>query len=319
MQSFKGEEDSLEGGGDNNNLKIHHQHQLHKNSVPPSRPPFKASNTGVKSETVDTTSPSVPAVLKSSNGGRRITKRPRTILNAEQRKEFHAAFEASKKPCRKVREHLAERTGLNVRVVQVWFQNERAKEKKLQRRKQQGGACKSSAMATAASLASGKKSKKTALKQKREEDEEEDVDSDDDDEDTSSLDEDEDDEDDDEEEDEDEGSDEGEIIFGDEGDEETHEEQSSNSSSSKSRLKVSKEMSESANHQHSLSLMQGVSEAEKKSGDGEGPSAVLVFPLSDMPASMTASNSQAKKRKADSMRCQRNNTNVSDVLSKILF
>ena len=42
----------------------------------------------------------------------------------------------SQKPCRKVREQLASETGLTVRVVQVWFQNERAKMKKLQRRQQ---------------------------------------------------------------------------------------------------------------------------------------------------------------------------------------
>ena len=63
-----------------------------------------------------------------------MTKRPRTILNAVQRYDFREAFKLSQKPCRKVREHLASRTGLSVRVVQVWFQNERAKVKKIQRR-----------------------------------------------------------------------------------------------------------------------------------------------------------------------------------------
>ena len=70
------------------------------------------------------------------SGSRRITKRPRTILNAVQRYEFREAFKLSQKPCRKVREHLASKTGLSVRVVQVWFQNERAKVKKIQRRSQ---------------------------------------------------------------------------------------------------------------------------------------------------------------------------------------
>ncbi|XP_026684827.1 LIM homeobox transcription factor 1-alpha-like, partial [Diaphorina citri] len=43
-------------------------------------------------------------------------------------------------PCRKVREALAKDTGLSVRVVQVWFQNQRAKMKKIQRKaKQQEG------------------------------------------------------------------------------------------------------------------------------------------------------------------------------------
>eukprot|EP00095_Tigriopus_kingsejongensis_P005483 maker-scaffold491_size156641-snap-gene-0.29 protein:Tk05483 transcript:maker-scaffold491_size156641-snap-gene-0.29-mRNA-1 annotation:"hypothetical protein DAPPUDRAFT_24627" len=66
--------------------------------------------------------------------GRRGPKRPRTILTAVQRRQFKASFEISPKPCRKVRESLAKETGLSVRVVQVWFQNQRAKMKKIQRR-----------------------------------------------------------------------------------------------------------------------------------------------------------------------------------------
>ena len=62
--------------------------------------------------------------------GRRGPKRPRTILTAAQRRQFKASFEISPKPCRKVREALAKDTGLSVRVVQVWFQNQRAKWKK---------------------------------------------------------------------------------------------------------------------------------------------------------------------------------------------
>ncbi|KAM9832594.1 LIM homeobox transcription factor 1-alpha [Neosynchiropus ocellatus] len=64
-------------------------------------------------------------------------KRPRTILTTQQRRTFKASFEVSAKPCRKVRETLAAETGLSVRVVQVWFQNQRAKMKKLARRQQQ--------------------------------------------------------------------------------------------------------------------------------------------------------------------------------------
>ncbi|XP_031426763.1 LIM homeobox transcription factor 1, beta b [Clupea harengus] len=67
----------------------------------------------------------------------RRPKRPRTILTTSQRRAFKASFEVSSKPCRKVRETLAAETGLSVRVVQVWFQNQRAKMKKLARRQQQ--------------------------------------------------------------------------------------------------------------------------------------------------------------------------------------
>ncbi|CAJ0947175.1 unnamed protein product, partial [Mesorhabditis belari] len=69
-----------------------------------------------------------------NDSSRKTPKRPRTILNAQQRKQFKAAFEKSSKPCRKVREQLAKETGLSVRVVQVWFQNQRAKIKKLSRK-----------------------------------------------------------------------------------------------------------------------------------------------------------------------------------------
>ncbi|XP_076822473.1 LIM homeobox transcription factor 1-alpha-like [Clavelina lepadiformis] len=64
------------------------------------------------------------------------SKRPRTILNANQRRTFKTAFDLTPKPCRKVRETLAKDTGLTARVVQVWFQNQRAKVKKLAKRQQ---------------------------------------------------------------------------------------------------------------------------------------------------------------------------------------
>lgn len=53
--------------------------------------------------------------------GRRGPKRPRTILNTQQRRAFKASFEISPKPCRKVRENLAKETGLSLRIVQVCF------------------------------------------------------------------------------------------------------------------------------------------------------------------------------------------------------
>lgn len=51
--------------------------------------------------------------------GRRGPKRPRTILNTQQRRAFKASFDVSPKPCRKVRENLAKETGLSLRIVQV--------------------------------------------------------------------------------------------------------------------------------------------------------------------------------------------------------
>ncbi|XP_030385787.1 LIM homeobox transcription factor 1-beta [Scaptodrosophila lebanonensis] len=74
--------------------------------------------------------------------GRRGPKRPRTILNTQQRRAFKASFEVSPKPCRKVRENLAKETGLSLRIVQVWFQNQRAKVKKIQKKAKQEPATK---------------------------------------------------------------------------------------------------------------------------------------------------------------------------------
>ncbi|KAH7687744.1 LIM homeobox transcription factor 1-beta-like, partial [Aphelenchoides avenae] len=73
-----------------------------------------------------------------NDNGKKAPKRPRTILNAQQRKAFKFAFEKGPKPSRKVREQLAKDTGLSVRVVQVWFQNQRAKMKKEQRKRDGG-------------------------------------------------------------------------------------------------------------------------------------------------------------------------------------
>ncbi|KAM9307131.1 LIM/homeobox protein LMX-1.2-like [Pholidichthys leucotaenia] len=90
-------------------------------------------------EDMDAKSEKFTAAGKGSDDSKdpRRPKRPRTILTTQQRRAFKASFEVSSKPCRKVRETLAAETGLTVRVVQVWFQNQRAKMKKLARRQQQ--------------------------------------------------------------------------------------------------------------------------------------------------------------------------------------
>ncbi|TGZ65818.1 hypothetical protein CRM22_005663 [Opisthorchis felineus] len=75
--------------------------------------------------------------LDSDSGSGKNSKRPRTILTSSQRRRFKSVFEMNPKPARKLRETLASETGLNIRVVQVWFQNQRAKMKKLARRQAQ--------------------------------------------------------------------------------------------------------------------------------------------------------------------------------------
>uniref|UniRef100_A0A5S6R313 Homeobox domain-containing protein n=1 Tax=Trichuris muris TaxID=70415 RepID=A0A5S6R313_TRIMR len=60
-------------------------------------------------------------------------KRPRTTISAKQLETLKQAYQVSPKPARHVRERLAHDTGLDMRVVQVWFQNRRAKEKRMKK------------------------------------------------------------------------------------------------------------------------------------------------------------------------------------------
>lgn len=90
-------------------------------------------------DSMSTTSPKSPKYDDKNSDTANGCKRPRTILTAQQREDFKAAFEITPKPCRKVREQLSNETGLSVRVVQVWFQNQRAKLKKIQKRSEEGG------------------------------------------------------------------------------------------------------------------------------------------------------------------------------------
>ncbi|XP_045171450.2 LIM/homeobox protein Lhx5-like [Mercenaria mercenaria] len=56
---------------------------------------------------------------------------PRTTIKAKQLEVLKAAFNATPKPTRHIREQLATETGLNMRVIQVWFQNRRSKERRM--------------------------------------------------------------------------------------------------------------------------------------------------------------------------------------------
>ncbi|CAH8482037.1 unnamed protein product [Schistosoma bovis] len=60
-------------------------------------------------------------------------KRPRTTISAKQLEALKRVYGESPKPVRHIREQLSEETGLDMRVVQVWFQNRRAKEKRLKK------------------------------------------------------------------------------------------------------------------------------------------------------------------------------------------
>ncbi len=54
-----------------------------------------------------------------------VNKRPRTTITAKQLDALKKAYAEGAKPSRHVREQLSAETGLEMRVVQVWFQNRR--------------------------------------------------------------------------------------------------------------------------------------------------------------------------------------------------
>ena len=56
---------------------------------------------------------------------------PRTNITAKQLETLRSVFNQTPKPTRVVREQLAKDTQLPMRVIQVWFQNKRSKEKRM--------------------------------------------------------------------------------------------------------------------------------------------------------------------------------------------
>ena len=56
---------------------------------------------------------------------------PRTNITSKQLEVLKNIFAQSPKPTRLMREQLARDTGLSMRVIQVWFQNKRSKEKRM--------------------------------------------------------------------------------------------------------------------------------------------------------------------------------------------
>ena len=66
---------------------------------------------------------------KEGKDGKR--RGPRTNITSKQLEILKNVFSASPKPTRLMREQLARDTGLPMRVIQVWFQNKRSKEKRM--------------------------------------------------------------------------------------------------------------------------------------------------------------------------------------------
>ena len=56
--------------------------------------------------------------------------RVRTVLSEQQLQTLRTVYASNPRPDALLKEHLVEITGLNPRVIRVWFQNKRCKDKK---------------------------------------------------------------------------------------------------------------------------------------------------------------------------------------------
>merc|ERR1712088_1193953 len=72
-------------------------------------------------------------------GGGTKRRGPRTTIKAKQLEILKLAFDQTPKPTRHIRETLAKDTGLPMRVIQVWFQNKRSKERRMKQLAGRGG------------------------------------------------------------------------------------------------------------------------------------------------------------------------------------
>jgi hypothetical protein len=69
----------------------------------------------------------------SSSSSKNIGSKParvRTVLNEKQLHTLRACYGANPRPDALMKEQLVEMTGLSPRVIRVWFQNKRCKDKK---------------------------------------------------------------------------------------------------------------------------------------------------------------------------------------------
>jgi len=67
---------------------------------------------------------------ESHHGASTKTTRIRTVLNEKQLHTLRTCYAANPRPDALMKDQLVEMTGLSSRVIRVWFQNKRCKDKK---------------------------------------------------------------------------------------------------------------------------------------------------------------------------------------------
>lgn len=71
-----------------------------------------------------------PAPRPPAHKAAEKTTRVRTVLNEKQLHTLRTCYAANPRPDALMKEQLVEMTGLSPRVIRVWFQNKRCKDKK---------------------------------------------------------------------------------------------------------------------------------------------------------------------------------------------
>merc|ERR1711981_686993 len=74
------------------------------------------------------------AAVASKKANDRKSARARTVLSEKQLNILKTCYSANPRPDALMKEQLVEMTGLSPRVIRVWFQNHRCKDKKIQNR-----------------------------------------------------------------------------------------------------------------------------------------------------------------------------------------
>lgn len=94
------------------------------------------SNPGTQKQNVDTPShaqsplqhSTPPPIVQPNSDGRR--SKTRTSINPQQLEVLMQTYSLEQRPSKLAREELMAKTGLDMKVIQVWFQNRRSKEKR---------------------------------------------------------------------------------------------------------------------------------------------------------------------------------------------
>ncbi|XP_060584846.1 LIM/homeobox protein Lhx1-like [Ruditapes philippinarum] len=118
---------------DNMGLRDEHRDQLSDSCLSPagqdSQIPDHNPGSNCSSQENNDTNNNKDGESNGKSGNKR--RGPRTTIKAKQLEVLKASFNATPKPTRHIREQLAAETGLNMRVIQVWFQNRRSKERRM--------------------------------------------------------------------------------------------------------------------------------------------------------------------------------------------